>query len=132
MTDFLRKPESRWCDVLQYARFAEPLSEEEARHVEAEIKYEGYLRKQEKEISRLRKMDGLKIPAGIDLKLVHGLTREAIEKMAQVKPKTIGELKKISGLTPADVFSVFIYIGAAKRKPRPAADVPRGTSRRHE
>ncbi|MDD8025210.1 MAG: tRNA uridine-5-carboxymethylaminomethyl(34) synthesis enzyme MnmG [Acidobacteriota bacterium] len=132
LADFLKKPEYVWADVLQYARFPEPLNEEEARHVEAEIKYEGYLRKQEKEISKLRKMDGLEIPAGIDLKKIQGLTREAIEKMTQTKPRTIGEMKKIPGLTPADVFSVYIHVGAAKRKARPAPYVPRGTSGSHE
>lgn len=132
LTDFLRMPEHRWPDVLQYARLSEPLGEEEARHAEAEIKYEGYLRKQEKEISKLRKLDGVRIPAGLDLEAVHGLTKEAIEKMTQSRPKTIGEMKKISGLTPADVFSVYNHIGPAKRKPKPRADVPRGTSGRHE
>jgi tRNA uridine 5-carboxymethylaminomethyl modification enzyme len=132
LTDFLRMPEHRWPDVLQYARLAEPLGEEEARHAEAEIKYEGYLRKQEKEISKLRKLDGVKIPPGLDFEAVRGLTREAIEKMTQSRPKTIGEMKKISGLTPADVFSVYNHVGPAKRKPGQRADVPRGTSGRHE
>ncbi len=132
LADFLKMPEHHWPDVLQYARLSEPLNEEEARYVEAEIKYEGYLRKQEKEISKLRKMDGVRIPAGLDLTTIHGLTREAIEKMAQAKPKTIGEMKKISGLTPADVFCVYIRVGSAGRKPRPKADVPRGTSGRYE
>ncbi len=132
LTDFLKMPENRWPDVLQYARFPEPLSEEESRHAEAEIKYEGYLRKQEKEISKLGKMDRVKIPDGLDPKAVHGLTREAIEKMEKSRPKSIGEMKKISGLTPSDVFSVYVHIGSAKGKLRPKADVPRGTSGRHE
>lgn len=127
LIDFLKKPENRWPAVLQYARFPEPLSEEEARHVEAEIKYEGYLRKQEKEISRLRKVDRVRIPPGLDLKAVHGLTREALDKMGQTMPKTIGEMKKLPGLTPADVFGVYIYVTSARRKAKPGRNVPRGT-----
>jgi tRNA uridine 5-carboxymethylaminomethyl modification enzyme len=127
LVDFLKKPENRWPAVLQYARFPESISEEEARHVEAEIKYEGYLRKQEKEISRLRKVDRVRIPAGLDLKAIHGLTREALEKMGQEMPKTIGEMKKLPGLTPADVFGVYVHITAARKKAKPKRNVPRGT-----
>ncbi|MCX6559716.1 MAG: tRNA uridine-5-carboxymethylaminomethyl(34) synthesis enzyme MnmG [Candidatus Aminicenantes bacterium] len=132
LVEYLKKPENRWADVLQYARFPDPLGEEEARHIEAEIKYEGYLRKQEKEISKFRKIDGLKIPAAIDLKAIRGLTREANEKMSQAKPRTIGEMKKIPGLTPSDVFSVYLHVGAAAKKRKSSPDVPRGTSKAHE
>ena len=61
------------------------LSDEEIRHVEAEIKYEGYLIKQEKEIARIREIEGRKIPKGLDFRTVPGLTREAIEKMEKLQ-----------------------------------------------
>ena len=125
--EFLKKPENSWGDVLQYARIEESLTEEEIRHIEAEIKYSGYLKKQDKEIARLGKIDGMKIPAGMDFKAVHGLTREAVEKMGKNRPRTIGELKKIPGLTPADIFCVYFHMNAKKSKVRKDVDVSRGT-----
>jgi tRNA uridine 5-carboxymethylaminomethyl modification enzyme len=124
----VKKPENRLADVLECAEIPGGLSDEEIRHIEAEIKYEGYLVKQEKEISRLRKIDGLRIPESLDFRTVHGLTREAIEKMERYKPKTYGEIKKIPGLTPSDVFSVYVEMSLRKKKKSGRGDVPRGTT----
>ncbi len=132
LRELLKKPEKGWPDVLQYGRFPESLTDEEIRRVEAEVKYEGYLTKQAHEIARLRRIDRLKIPAGLDLKAVHGLTREAVEKMERRRPLTMGELKKIPGLTPSDVWNVYIHLQASRKKAGPRGRVPRGTSADHE
>ncbi len=132
LRELVKKPENRLATVLQYARISEPLTEEEIRHVEAEIKYEGYLKKQDKEIARLRRIDGQKIPAGLDYGTIHGLTREAVEKMRQYAPRTIGDLKRISGLTPADVFSVSVFLNLRKKAGLRDCPVSRGTSPGHE
>jgi tRNA uridine 5-carboxymethylaminomethyl modification enzyme len=133
LREMVKKPETRLADMLQYAGLDEPLSDEEIRHVEAEIKYEGYLRKQDKEIARLRRVDGRKIPAALDFGRIHGLTREAVEKMRQRRPLTLGELKKIPGLTPSDVFCVSVFLERKKKKRgAPAPHVPRGTSDTYE
>jgi tRNA uridine 5-carboxymethylaminomethyl modification enzyme len=132
LREMVKKPENRLASMLQYAGLPEPLAGEEIRHVEAEIKYEGYLKKQDKEIARLRRIDGQKIPAGVECSEIHGLTREAVEKMRKYGPRTIGELKKIPGLTPSDVFSVSVFLNLRIKKGRPAPHVSRGTSVRHE
>jgi len=126
LKEYLKKPEIHFGNVLEYEKISEDLSDEEIRHVEAEIKYEGYLKKQEKETARLTKIDGLKIPDKTDFKGIHGLTREAIEKMEKQKPKTIREMKRIPGLTPSDVFCVYVYLSARKKKGL-GRNVPRGT-----
>ena len=132
LREMVKKPENRLASMLQYAGLSEPLTGEEIRHVEAEIKYEGYLRKQDKEIARLLRIDGQKIPPGVDFGQIHGLTREAVEKMRKYEPRTIRELKKIPGLTPSDVFSVSVFLNLLKKKGRPAPHVSRGTSVPHE
>lgn len=132
LRELVKKPENRLATVLQYARISEPLTEEEIRHVEAEIKYEGYLKKQDKEIARLHRIDGQKIPAGLDYGTIHGLTREAVEKMRQYTPRTIGDLKKIPGLTPANVFSVSVFLNLRNKAGLRARHVSRGTSPDHE
>jgi tRNA uridine 5-carboxymethylaminomethyl modification enzyme len=128
LKDYLRRPDIRFKDVIEYLKAAEALTDEEIRHIESEIKYEGYLKKQEKEIARILKIDGLRIPKGMDFGAVHGLTREAVEKMGKYRPKTVGEMKKIPGLTPSDVLSVYVFLDARRKKARVPENVPRGTS----
>jgi tRNA uridine 5-carboxymethylaminomethyl modification enzyme len=132
LREWLKKPEIRFDNVLKYARFSEPLAEEEIRHIEAETKYEGYLKKQEKEILRMKRIDGMKIPAGLDLSAVHGLSREAVEKIGKYGPLTIGNMKKIPGLTPSDVFSVYLHLQLRKKTGRASGNVPRGTLGQNE
>jgi tRNA uridine 5-carboxymethylaminomethyl modification enzyme len=129
LRDYLKKPEIRFRNVLEYHQNLAALTDEEVRHIEAEIKYEGYVKKQSKEIAKVLKIDGLKIPEKLDFSEVHGLTREAVEKMRKYRPRTIGDIKKIPGLTPSDVFSVYVHLAARKKKRLgTGAIVPRGTS----
>ncbi|MFQ6110014.1 MAG: FAD-dependent oxidoreductase, partial [Candidatus Aminicenantales bacterium] len=123
LKNFLKKPEVRFKNVLEYTKLDEDLTDEEVRHIEAEVKYEGYLRKQEKEIARIKKLDREKIPPGLDFEVIPGLTREVKEKLEKFRPKTLGEAKKIPGMTPAAVVNLHIYLNIHKR------DVPRETSK---
>jgi tRNA uridine 5-carboxymethylaminomethyl modification enzyme len=107
---YLKKPEIGFKDIMQSTPGFEGLTEEERRHITSEIKYEGYLTKQEKEIQKIKKIDRQKIPAGLDFKLIPGLTAEVMEKLSRFRPKTLGEAKKISGMTPAAVLNLHIYI----------------------
>ncbi len=121
LKEYLRRPAVSFENVVKYSPMPENLSGEEIRRIEAEVKYEGYLKKQETEVARIRKMDGMKIPEGFEASLVSGLGREAIEQVGQHKPKTIGEMKRIPGLTPSDLMNVFIHLSMK--------NVPRGTFR---
>lgn len=115
LKDFLKKPEVKFQNVLEYTKFHEDLTEEDLRYIESEVKYEGYLKKQEKEIARIKKMDKEKIPQGLDFQNIPGLTREVREKLEKFRPKTIGEAKKIPGMTPAAVVNLHIYLTIRKK-----------------
>ena len=115
LKDFLKKPEVRYKNVLEYEKFKIRLTDEEVRHIESEVKYEGYLRKQEKEVARIKKIDREKIPGNIDFKEIPGLTREVIEKLEKIRPKTISEAKNIPGLTPAAIVNLHIYLNIHKK-----------------
>jgi tRNA uridine 5-carboxymethylaminomethyl modification enzyme len=132
LKDYLKKPEIHFENVLKYQKISTALSDEEIRHIEAEVKYEGYLKKQEREIARIQKIDDFKIPQGMNYKDVHGLTREAVEKMEKYSPATIREMKKIPGLTPADVFCIYIYLSLQKKKRSYGKNVSRGTLKKNE
>lgn len=116
LKDFLKKPEVRFKNVLEYKKPELSLSDEEVRYIESEVKYEGYLKKQAKEIARIIKIDKEKIPENIEFKKISGFTREVIEKLEKYSPKTIGEAKKIPGITPAAIVNLHIYINLKKKK----------------
>jgi len=113
---WLKKPHVRMENVLEYTKLPVELTAEEMRAVESEIKYEGYIRRQEKEIARLRKMDRMRIPSGLDFQAIPGLTREAVEKLNKIKPKTVGELRRISGITPAAVVNISLYLQSRRKR----------------
>jgi len=130
--NFLKKPEVKLKNVVEYKKINVVLSDEELRHLESEVKYEGYLKKQEKEIARIRKVDGEKIPKDINFRKIPGLTREASEKLEEFKPQTIGEAKKIPGMTPAATVNLHIYMRILRKKGQNKKNVPRGTMKHNE
>lgn len=116
LSDWLKKPHVRLENVLEYKKYPEELTDEEMRFVEAEVKYEGYIRRQEKEIESLKRTDGIRVPEGLDFRKVPGLPREATEKLANIRPKTIGEARKIPGITPAAIVNITLFLMAQKKK----------------
>jgi len=116
LKNMLKKPEVRFKNVVEYKKFKLPLSDEEIRNIESEVKYEGYLKKQEKEIARIKRVDEEKIPKNTEFKKIAGLTGEMIEKLEKTRPQTIGEAKKIPGITPAATINLHIYLKIQKRK----------------
>jgi tRNA uridine 5-carboxymethylaminomethyl modification enzyme len=116
LKDLLKKPEKSLRDVIEYEKIPVVLTDEEIRHIESEIKYEGYISKQEREILRISRIDRCKIPPKTDFGSVSGLTREAVEKMRAIQPSTIGEVKRISGITPAAIMNLYIFLNLKKKR----------------
>ncbi len=115
LKSLLKKPEITFRDVLEYAKFDEPLTTDEIRHIESEVKYEGYIQKQEREIAQMRRIDRMKIPGDLDFQSIAGLSREAIEKLERARPATLGEVKRMPGMTPAAVMNLFVHLSLIKR-----------------
>ena len=94
----------------------------ELKSVETEIKYEGYLRQQQKSIDRLKKAEQRHIPDWFDYTGVSGLSREMQETLRKIRPQTLGHASRIPGVTPAAVSLVNVYIEIqAKRRDQAAA-----------
>jgi len=127
IVNYLKKPGVSLDSVMAVVEFPIKLSAEEKRFVESEVKYEGYIKKQEKEIGKLMKLEAMALPENIDYKEIPGLTREQIEKLSKIKPKTMKEVKKISGITPAAVYNIYLYLEVIRRK-NLEDNVSRGTS----
>ena len=119
LKEWLKKPHIAWKNVLEYRKFDFPLTDEETRYIEAEVKYEGYLRRQAKEIEKMTRMDRMSVPEGFDFGKVPGLTREAVEKLGKSRPKTIGEAKKVPDLTPAAIFNLYLCLKVQEKRPEP-------------
>jgi tRNA uridine 5-carboxymethylaminomethyl modification enzyme len=119
--------EQLYPDFFQHssASFASPavfsaVVRNELKAVETEIKYAGYLAQQEKAIVRLKKSEQRAIPDWFDYATVSGLSREMKEKLAHVRPQTLGQASRIPGVTPAAVSLVNVYIEIQGRKRAPA------------
>ncbi len=96
--EILRRPDIRIEDLLPEEASAAP---EQARIVEESVKYEGYIRREEKEIARLVELDRIKLPDEFDYQKVQGLSNELSEKLNRIKPATLGQASRIPGMTPA-------------------------------
>lgn len=84
--------------------------------LQIDCKYEGYIRKQEEQVKRFEKMENRKIPEDIDYAKVHSLSNEAIQKLNQVRPVSIGQASRIFGVDPADINVLLIYLEKERRK----------------
>ncbi len=125
--EYLKKPEIALGDVIKYEPLPVELNREEARFVESEVKYEGYIKKQEKEIAKAGRIDAMKIPNGMDFRKVSGLTREAVEKLEAKRPDTLGAARKIPGLTPAAIQNIGLHLEIQRKRGAQGPPVPRGT-----
>jgi tRNA uridine 5-carboxymethylaminomethyl modification enzyme len=110
LKDELKKPHVSFLEVAKQMDMDFTPTPEEIRNIESEIKYEGYLKKQDREITRIDKINREKIPKDIHFKDISGFTREVVEKLQRVRPKTIGDAKNIPGMTPAAILNLHIHI----------------------
>jgi tRNA uridine 5-carboxymethylaminomethyl modification enzyme len=127
LLEHLKKPEIALKSMLEYGKFPGALSDEECRYIESEIKYEGYIKKQEREIAKSVRSDSVNIPANVDFRRVSGLTREAIEIFEKKRPATLGEARKIPGMTPAAVQNLSLYLEIQAKREVSRAPVSRET-----
>ena len=78
--------------------------------VEVEIKYEGYIRRQKSQIDEMRRLEGKRLPKELDYQEIHGISSEAQEKLNRVRPGNIGQASRISGVSPADISVLLIWL----------------------
>ncbi|QFR68106.1 tRNA uridine-5-carboxymethylaminomethyl(34) synthesis enzyme MnmG [Furfurilactobacillus rossiae] len=109
--DFLRRPEVTYADLMQFIDGpAEPLDHRVVEQVEIELKYAGYIQKAEEKIAKLKRMEAKAIPANIDYEAIEGLATEGRQKLAKIQPETLAQASRISGVNPADIAILSVYI----------------------
>jgi len=110
MTDLIRRPQINYDDLSPFDEDRPDLEWEVREQVELQIKYEGYIQKQLAQIEQMRKMESKKLPADLDYSLIYGLRLEAVEKLNKIKPLSIGQASRISGVSPADVSMLAVWL----------------------
>jgi len=115
LEQMLKRTELDYDMVETLAKSPENISRPVAKQVEIEIKYEGYIQKQLREIERFKNMEGVKIPLNFAFSTVHGLSNELKEKLTRIQPATLGQVSRIEGITPAAISVLMIALKAAAK-----------------
>jgi tRNA uridine 5-carboxymethylaminomethyl modification enzyme len=116
LDQLLKRAELDYDTVRRLAAPPEPLNGRVTGQVEIEVKYEGYIRKQHREIEKFKDLDRLRIPETFDYMTVHGLSNELKEKLSTVKPDSLGQASRIDGITPAAISVLMIALKAGNSR----------------
>ena len=112
--ELLRRPQLDYACLSEFDKTRPDYDWEIFEQVEIEIKYEGYIKRQLSQIAEMRRLEVKELPKDIVYEDIRGLRIEAIEKLAKVRPENVGQASRISGVSPADISVLLIYL-AGKR-----------------
>jgi tRNA uridine 5-carboxymethylaminomethyl modification enzyme len=120
LEQLLKRAELSYADIQALSPAPEPITDVVARQVEIEIKYEGYIARQQKEIEKFRDLEKKKIPADFDYATVPGLSGELKEKLATIRPASLGQASRLDGITPAALSVLMVALKARAQESKPA------------
>jgi tRNA uridine 5-carboxymethylaminomethyl modification enzyme len=113
---FLRRNEVEWSDVVEQLPELSAVDREVARQVSYDVKYEGYIARQQIEVSRQQRLANKRIPEGFDFGSMTHLRAEAREKLVAVRPIDLAQAGRISGVTPADIALIMVHLEGKGRR----------------
>ena len=112
--DILKRPELKYEGLIAFAPFEVALPKEVIKQVEVQIKYAGYIKKAAEKVDKLKKMEEKRIPANIDYDAINGIANEAKQNLKKIQPETIAQASRISGVNPADISVLMVYVTQGK------------------
>ncbi len=115
LAELLRRSELSYQDLKKIDLERPRLSQEEKEEVEIQIKYEGYIKLQESQVEKFKKLENKILPQDLDYSTVLGISLEARQKLNKYKPNSVGQASRISGVSPADVSVLLIYLEQKKK-----------------
>ena len=115
--ELLKRPENTYDSLAPLDQARPPLPQSVRREVEISVKYAGYIRRQEREIEEFRRMESRRIPPEIDYDAVPGLRTEARQKLGRIRPENFGRAGRISGVSPADITALMIWVEKNEWRP---------------
>ncbi len=110
LADLVRRPQVSYADIAPFDATRPELPGSVQEEVEIQLKYAGYLARQEKQVAEFKKEESRRLPENIDYKAIAGLRLEAQEKLQQIRPMSIGQAGRISGVSPADIAVLLIWL----------------------
>ena len=110
LIDLIKRPNIYLKDIIEYLPFEQTFTDDVIQEVEIQVKYEGYLKKQEKEAKEQNRLELHKIPSDINYDDIPHLALEARQKLKEIRPETIGQASRISGVNPADISVLMVYL----------------------
>ena len=121
LAELIRRPEVGYANTAALDPERPVLSDAVCEQVEVQIKYDGYIKKQVAQVEQFKKMEKKLIPENIDYTAIGGLRLEAVEKLTDIQPKSMGQASRISGVSPADLSVLLIYL-EQNRRPAPVEE----------
>ena len=116
LIDLLKRTEIKYTDLIEIDSERPILTRGEAEEVEIEVKYEGYIKLQQAQVEKFKKLENRLLPDNIDYLKLQGISLEARQKLDKHRPLSIGQASRISGISPADISVLLIYLEQIKRK----------------
>lgn len=115
MAELIRRPQICYDDLEEFDKERMPLSHAVKEEVELKIEYDGYIERQLMEVEHVKKLEEKKLPSSFDYNNIKGLSLEAVEKLNKVQPENIGQAGRISGVSPADVSILIIWLSQQRK-----------------
>jgi tRNA uridine 5-carboxymethylaminomethyl modification enzyme len=116
LSDLLRKPGFHYADLEQFGLGNPHLERAEKEGAEIDIKYSGYIQRQQSQIDQIARQENRKLPADLDYHAISTLSKESREKLAKIRPLTVGQASRIGGVNPADINALLIYLEVQLRR----------------
>jgi len=110
MAELVRRPELDYFMLTEIDEGRPQLPQDTAEQVNINIKYEGYLRRQQQQVAQFKKLENKKLSPDFDYSTVKSLRREAVQKLNQLKPASVGQAARISGVSPADISVLLVHL----------------------
>ena len=115
LIDLLRRPQLSYADLRPFDPAPQTLAADVVEQVEITVKYEGYIRRQMAEVEEFTRLESRLLPEELDYSGIDGLRLEAREKLAAIRPRSLGQAGRISGVSPADLAALMIFLEKEKR-----------------
>ena len=116
LADLIRRPELDYRMLKQIDKNRTDIPEDVQEEVSINIKYEGYIRRQKKQVEQFKKLETRKIPSSLDYDQVPSLRTEARQKLKKIHPISVGQASRISGVSPADISVLLVYLETFSRR----------------
>ena len=114
LAELVRRPELNYDKLAELDPNRKKLPEDVKEQVNIEIKYEGYIKRQMQQVAQFKKLEGRHLPDDFDYGTVKSLRREAVQKLNQIQPATVGQASRISGVSPADISVLLVHLEQMK------------------